>query len=171
MCDIYINSEQWRQLLNNYHRNRCVQLSFLVEKMNKYFSTSVWQTWNHVISDPAVLNKISRAADFDEVCAILEARRIPGISEKSILHTALHLSCKYEIPLDDGCTCGLMQMQGIRKPFLYVRRCGGFGYLRSQGKAFAELSDYELMCIIVQQSDNIRMLFRIGGLMVKKGQL
>ena len=67
MSHFQINTTQWRELLNNYRQNRCPQQSFLVEKVNKYFPTSVWQHWDEVIRNPAILNKVSKAADIDEV--------------------------------------------------------------------------------------------------------
>lgn len=160
MSHFQINTTQWRELLNNYRQNRCPQQSFLVEKVNKYFPTSVWKNWDEVIRNPAILNKVSKAADIDEVYNILEANRIPRISEKSILHTALHLSYKYDIPYSDCCRCGLMRNADIRSTMCHIQQFGGLESFHKQCEVFAEISKLDLMCIIVQQSEKVCKLLK-----------
>lgn len=164
MSYFQINAAQWRQLSSNYRQNRSLQQSFLVEKVNKYFPTSVWTNWDKVIRDPVILNKISKASDFEEVYEILKANSISGISDKSILHTALHLLYKYNLPFDDCCWCGFMRMANMRCIVLYIQQLGGLNNFHKQCETFAETSDLELMCMIVLQSGKISKLLRTGRL-------
>ena len=85
-----ITKAQWRELIANYISicNNRGNLGLLVKTDNlRHISNVIWDEWSCIISTNC--NRLSQAADFNELYERIEDLKIRGIGAQSMIETAL----------------------------------------------------------------------------------